>query len=390
MLELIKEIIERFGGRSAGSSQEREAQLFFKEKLKEFCSDVRVHEFSSALTGWMGSLKFFCAILYFNLILFWISIPVATLLSVANAVFFIGHFAAYRDWLDFLFPKLKSLNITGVLEPQEEAKSTIIVSGHIDSVFEFKWWYKLKQFGATLSVLSGFLFVLLALFFLILFAAGYNASALPTWSKIVWFGFLAISPILVTLFNIHGKNVVDGAIDNLSGVAVAFGVGKEFADSASFGKSTLLNTRLKLVSFGCEEAGLRGAKAYVEDHLEEMRNEKAILLNVDGIKEKKELRILTGETWTLVKYPQDLIEKVEESFIACNVPVIKTGLHVGATDSSAFAWKNIPAVGLIGMTSDVLDPCYHTRLDVVENLNPDGIESLKEVLVHFINQWDKK
>ena len=77
---------------------------------------------------------------------------------------FLGHFVTYRHWLDFLFKKKTSYNVIGDIEPIQTATSTIIISGHIDSVKEFKWWYRLKHAGAVLSVIAGFLFPLLSVF----------------------------------------------------------------------------------------------------------------------------------------------------------------------------------------------------------------------------------
>jgi len=81
---------------------------------------------------------------------------------------------------------------------------------------------------------------------------------------------------------------------------------------------------------------------------------------------------------------------VERAFVAANVPVKKLPLMVGASDASAFHINGIPAICVIGMDSGSLDPTYHTRLDVIENINPEALESMKKVLIQFIRTWDGK
>ena len=71
--------------------------------------------------------------------------------------------------LDFLFPKQTSWNVTGFIEPKNIVKKTILLSGHMDCVYEFKWWYRLKQFGAFLTVLGSSSIIFQAIGFLIIF-----------------------------------------------------------------------------------------------------------------------------------------------------------------------------------------------------------------------------
>jgi len=42
------------------------------------------------------------------------------------------------------------------------------------------------------------------------------------------------------------------------------------------------------------------------------------------------------------------------------------------------------------MDSEKLDTTYHTRLDVIEHINPQALESMKKVLIQFITTWDGK
>lgn len=374
----ITEVVTRFGGRYFGSQQEKEAQLYTESVLKNYCNSTSVVPFESALEAHFQSLKLFCAVYFVTLGLYQISVPVAAIVAVVNTIMFLGHFVTYRHWLDFLYQKRTSYNVIGDIEPLGEATSTIIFAGHIDSVKEFKWWFKLKKLGGILSVIAGVLFPLSALFMVV---AAFMDGA---WTQYVWYFFLISSPILVVYFNMHGEDVVDGALDNLTGVAMAVEMAKVFA------ANPLKNTRIRCISFGAEEAGLRGAWAYAKANRDQLLAENAVVINIDTIKDEEFLTIGTRETNTLVTFDRALIARMERSFSALNVPVKKLPFDIGASDASAFRILGLPALCIIGLRTDTLDPCYHTRLDNLAHLDGRAMEKLTGVLTHFVTDWDKR
>ena len=86
-----------------------------------------------------------------------------------------------------------------------------------------------------------------------------------------------------------------------------------------------------------------------------------------------------------VIYPEHLVQKMETAFQQSSVVYKKKPLPIGATDGSAFAINGLPALSIIGMDSTKYDPCYHTRLDNLEHLDPKGLEAMKTVMINFIN-----
>jgi Zn-dependent M28 family amino/carboxypeptidase len=156
-----------------------------------------------------------------------------------------------------------------------------------------------------------------------------------------------------------------------------------------FSAERLKHTRLRVISFGAEEACLRGSWAYAKAHKEQLLREKAFLFNLDTIKDIEHLTIGTSEVNTLVFYKDKYIKLVEDAFKAADVPVKKLPLMVGASDGSAFHIQGLPAICVIGMDSEKLDPTYHTRLDVVENINPLAMEAMKKVIIQFLKTWDE-
>lgn len=378
MENTIKDIISKFGGRYFGSKQEKKAQEYYKTLLDSFCNSTEIIPFKSALEGHFQALKIFVILHIISLILIPNFALAAMCIAIVNSILFFGHFVTYRHWLDFLFPKKTSYNVVGNIEPTEKASSTIIFAGHMDSVKEFKWWYKLKQTGVILTVIASFSLVLLGLFSV--FAYLFQGSLAVT---IVWYLFILLAPSLWVLFDMHGKKVVHGANDNLTGVALSLALGKYFAANKP------RNTRIRIISFGAEEAGLRGAFAYARANKQQLKDENALLVNIDTIKDEEFLTIATSEVNTFSFFDKKNISNLEKSFKATNTPVKLLPLSVGASDASAFMMEGLPALSLIGMTTEKLDPTYHTRLDNLENLNPKAMKVLKKVLIHFVENNDK-
>jgi hypothetical protein len=378
MINFIQDIITRFGGRYFGSEQEKKAQYYTAEVMKKYCDRVDMEEFQSPLEAHFQALKIFCVLYVIVLVQIRIDIRIAAVLGILNTILFLGHFVTYRHWLDFLFPNKPSWNVIGDVEPMETATSTIIIAGHMDSVKEFKWWYRLKQTGAVLSVIAGIQISLLGLYALL---AVFITAA---WFSYIWWLFLLLTPVLIVFYDMHGKEVVDGASDNLSGVAVAVEMAKIFS------VNKLKNTRVRVISFGSEEAALRGSFAYAKKHKQQLLDEKAFLFNLDSMKDLEHLTVVSSEINTLVFYKNEYLQLVENAFKATNTAYKKLPLGVGATDASAFHIHGLPAIAVIGMDSEHLDPTYHTRLDKIECLNPETMEAMKRVLVNFIETWDKK
>lgn len=382
MVVFIETVIARFGGRLAGSPQEAQAQQFVKEHFDSMGVPAEIQPFKAALTAKFLALKLFTVVYFISLALYWYSVPAAAILALINSVLFFGHFLTYRNWLDFLFPQMESSNVNATLEPQGEVKQTIVVAGHIDSVREFQWWYHLKNFGGLLTIVAGAVLVLQGLVLLLVWLIG------GSWGDIAWIVLAVLSPATFSMYAMHGKQVVDGAMDNLTGVALAVEMAKVFGDKTQPGKSRLQHTRLRLVSFGSEECGLRGSTAFAKHNREQLLKEKALLVNIDTIKDKQHLSIINSEVNTRVRYGKGIVAALNQAFNDSGVPVKNITLSVGATDGSAFAMQKIPAVSIIGMDSSQFDPCYHTRLDKLENLDPEALQSLKGVVVNFIEGWD--
>lgn len=375
-IAFIKDFIDKHGGRLAGSEAETNAQADLAMRLKEFCKSVEIHPFEAPLDAKFFSLKIFCSIFYFTLAFRFFSNDLwIVLLATLNTILFLGHFVTYRDWLNVFFPKKLSHNVLGTLEPLKEPKMTIIMSGHMDNVKEFWWWYKFKNWGAKLTLLAGLTLVFWSIFLWL--------DYFFHWDFVKWI-FLALSPSTLSFFFMHGSYVVDGAQDNLSGISTAYFTLRAFLHPEKKGHSFLNHVRLKIISFGAEETGTNGSKYFAKHFHEELKSENTILINLDGIKDPEHFTIFQREVNPWVAYPKRVIAAMEDSFKKNQVPFKKVNLLMGGTDAHRFHKKGIPAVTITAQTTHRLDPTYHTRLDTVDQLNPMAIEQMISVLKTFI------
>jgi hypothetical protein len=389
MKEQIQDIITRFGPRPAGSEAERRAQEHVANDMLRYTDNVEVLPFMAHITAKFKKMKIYAMLYMLTLVVFWFSPTAAMIISVINTIVIVCDLMRNDGIADFLFPKKMSWNVTATLEPQGDVKSTLIFSGHMDSTNECTWWYRFKQYGAHLTIMTGLTMALFSLFLIWYVAADYFIyDDMPSYSFWLYMVFVILSPLTIIYFTFHGDLVVEGACDNLSGVILAKNIVSSFADPNHKGKSILKNTRIRFISFGSEEKGLRGSTAYVAGHLDKLREESAHLVNIDSVRDPNELSIVTGEVMSWVTFDKFLVNKTMQAFRAANIPYKSGSLPMGGTDAIPFQQKNIPSLSIIGMNMKKLDPTYHTRLDVIENVNQAALDNTKTALIELVRHWD--
>ena len=131
---------------------------------------------------------------------------------------------------------------------------------------------------------------------------------------------------------------------------------------------------LKFVWCGSEEMGLLGSHAYVNAHKDELENYK-LCINVDmtGVVIGKDIAVCTSEM-SLVNYID---------YYAKNVGfVIETNQGVYSSDSTPFAYHNVPAVSFARISSRG-GAEIHSRKDVIKFISPVYLEKT----INFINSF---
>lgn len=131
---------------------------------------------------------------------------------------------------------------------------------------------------------------------------------------------------------------------------------------------------LKFIWCGSEEKGLLGAHAYVNKHKEELENYK-LNINVDmtGIVLGRDIAVCTSEM-SLPNYIDYFAKTIGFT--------IETSQGVYSSDSTPFAYNNVPAISFARISSRG-GAEIHSRKDVIDYISPEYLEKT----IVFINKF---
>jgi aminopeptidase YwaD len=184
--------------------------------------------------------------------------------------------------------------------------------------------------------------------------------------------------VFAMFFNMGRRNggTVPGAADNLAASALAVAMCRFLVKNPSYIPD---DTEIRFVSFGSEEAGLRGSRRYVERHLNELKRLDARLLNFEVVAHP-EIAILTSDVNGTVKHSPEMVKSVAAAAERAGVPYkVKPGLvGTGGSDAGPFSQAGLKALTLnpMKMPQQML-AFYHQKWDTPEVLT---IEPLLNVL----------
>jgi Zn-dependent M28 family amino/carboxypeptidase len=216
--------------------------------------------------------------------------------------------------------------------------------------------------------------------------------------RYVWYGLLVLTPATLTLLFMRGSRMSPGASDNLSGIAIVLECGRELSNQGAAAEQRpdqasrplLEHTRVILASFGSEEAGMFGARAYVDDFYEELTERPSFFINLDTFKQAKEIQILRRELLPGTRSSPMLSGRMKEAFDRCDQPVKEGVMLFGATDAIAFYLRGIPSVTLMGLNLRNFSPTYHTRTDTLDWIEPEALSKARDIVLSFVKHWDKE
>ncbi|MBD3228517.1 MAG: M28 family peptidase [Candidatus Lokiarchaeota archaeon] len=409
----IKEIVETIGPGQPGSKGEEERGQYFYEHYKKTKPDnLEAEEYTfapNAFLDWIPTVMFlYIAVLIIMITRFFlpyfparpsISLGIMIMVLVGFTIAF-EEFLSYKEFIDPLFPKETAENIIATFKPTQEKKAVLIISGHHDSAREFFLIYKFKQFYAIVVLIS------LILLFLEMFLSIWNTI----WDFVLFFGLilefhwafavskvltiiiLCLLPISIFMFWFTGDNVVPGAMDNLSGSVTTLGVARWLKDPENRPKFIEVRT----ISFGGEEAGLRGSRRYARRHEKELQRH-AYILNYDGISKPGVCRIIKGEHTTRTYHDKEWANFVAEAVKNADIKGLKE-INVenamfgrGGSDSVSFTRINVPAT-TIQIMPKLLDELnyYHTRRDTPDKVSPNALYQGLSVSIAVIKKLEEK
>lgn len=406
MHDYITKICDEVGTRSPGSEGEKKGADMTAEFMKDLCNEVEQEEFRVAPKAFLGWIKIDVILVIASVILFLV-VPVASgSMMVIAVVLAVGEFIFYFEVLDPFLAKKISTNTIGTILPAKESKQTIIFSGHIDSPFQFsfiKWW---KGLAYVILIASAFIILFSFAVVSILNAVWFflfNLFNPPLFSYItsnpftgVWIFMICISPLIVLCYFFTTWVDTLGAGDNLSGVAVALGVAKFLKEAKETKSFFPKHIKVKVIAFGSEEIGLRGAKAYANAHKDECKAENTIVINLETIVDPAGFYIGTKDLNSTVKLSKKVAEEMHEvaTSLELNPKYMSAPIGSGSSDSAALARKGIETICILGVNISNFRESYfnhyHTIRDTPDKVDPKAMTQVLNACLHYLKMKDEE
>jgi hypothetical protein len=405
--DLVEKICTEVGPGLPGTPQERQRGEMIQHELQTYLGrdHVAVEEFSMAPEAFLSTLPgavCMLAAVILNLTIPHVSGTPAFVISIAAVVLsafvplsFILEFFLSYEVFDLFFPKKVSTNVIGTLrkEGSGEIKHLLIVSGHHDSALENTW---LRYTGMGFYILSmiffiGMLTLLVACLIQLIGLMMSNAAVVHT-GTLSW--ILVIFPLLPAIvfvaFLTRGRKnggIVPGAADNLSACAVAVSTCRFLVKNPGYIPE---DTEIRFITFGSEEAGLRGSRRYVKRHMDELKRLDVRLLNYE-ILAYPVISILSSDVNGTVKNSPEMVESVIAAAQRAGVPYKLQGAAIGVGGASApFSRAGLKALTLQAFkTPEQQFAFYHQDRDTPEVLTLEPLLSVLKLTIEWIKENGK-
>lgn len=384
VMDRARQVIETFGPRDPGSDGERRAQEYVRQELEAYADEVHQESFRLAPKAFMGYLPVTGIFLLLSMALFPF-FPKGALMTVALGVFVAAcEFLFYRQLIDPFFPKKTSYNVYAIQNAAGQAQRRIILSGHMDAAYEMR--YNLMGLWALKTVivwsLLGIVYLVVLNLTHVFLGAALEMHILRLWHVMEGLQLAFLPPCILVLFFTRFSVVCPGANDNLTGVYTAAAVFKHLHES----QIRFEDTEVWCLSAGSEEAGLRGAKAFVKKHAEELKSLPTAVIVLDTLRDTEYLAVMNRDMNGLVRHDEKLCAFLKEAGAAHGIALGFSSVYVGSTDATAFTQAGIPAASIGGM-----DPAppryYHTRLDHWNLMNAECIQRALLVTLEAVRRY---
>ena len=386
----IESICKNHKRRTAGSETVKTAEAEMAEAMKDCVDEIRTHQFEMHPHAFIGSIPLdaFLSLIACGFFLTGVyskrSWPfiVSLILTIATATIIIVEYVLFRPFTDRFYPKRIGQNLYMVRKAKNTPKRRVIICGHADAAYEMPI---LKHFPTLLIYIcigSAFLYWALNFIFCYLALADFlPEKVFHTFAIIEIINALFFAPLL---FFVDWNVIVDGANDNLTGCYLAMSIIKEMADNDIRYEDTDICC---LITDG-EESGLRGARAFANDNVEEMLALNTIVIAPDTVHAVEELKIFSRGINYTESNSEEVCNLLYFSSLKNGIDMRTAEFYPGANDSEAFSSIGVKAAAICGVAFTPQD-YYHTVKDTYTNLNPECIRIVRNILKDAIDMFTK-
>jgi hypothetical protein len=406
-IDIVRAICTEVGPGIPGSFQERERAAYIQKELESHlgAENVAVEEFSLAPDAFLGSqlISTICMVIATLLnisiwrntgISLWVTAAASFSFSFISVSLFISEFLLGFEMLDLFFKKSKSVNVIGRLRKPgtTNAKRLLILSGHHDSALEFTW-LRFTGYGffiLTITWMIGLVTVLVMSLIQLIGVITGNADLVRIGTMgWVLIAYPIVPSIIFALFYARGRKnggTVPGAADNLSACALAVAMCRFLVKNSAYIPDEI---EIRFISFGSEEAGMRGSRRYVARHLDELKLLDARLLNFETITHP-EITILSSEVNGTVKNSPEMVGSVIAAAQRARIPYkVKSAFLGTASDAGPFSRAGFKATTLIGFNMQQMVEFYHQEWDRPEILTIEPLVNVLRLTFEWIRNGGK-
>lgn len=385
MLREITHICRDMKKRAPGSAGERQAAEYLANALKTECGcdDVKLEPFREHPSSFYGYFYISTALGLLTVLCFFIMPLLSVVFGILGQLFFLFQFVLYKEIADPLFPERESVNVTAVRPCRVEIRQRVFLNGHVDAAWEFPLNY---YYGGIIFEIPGVASLIGGLYFIALSICSLCGAG--SWVHTAGLCGLFFVPFFILMaFTYNPKRVVDGANDNLSGCYMGIALLHEMEAQGV----RLEHTEVGVILTGSEEAGLRGAKAWVKAHKDDYQDVPTYILCFDTIHDPRHLMVnrrdLNGTVASDAELCGMFLDAAKEAGVPCRTGMVP--LFGGSTDSAAFTQGGFRSIGVTGL-SHILEDYYHTRRDSYDNMNLEGLENCYKALLHLIARIEER
>jgi hypothetical protein len=178
--------------------------------------------------------------------------------------------------------------------------------------------------------------------------------------------------------NIGASQVVPGANDNLSAVAVVVALAHELAQDPPEG------VRVILLSTGSEESFMEGMQGFGRRHFAELPRDGTEFVCLECVG-SPQLCVVEGEGMLRMRdYPERSREALARAGRAAGIDLQRGLRTVAATDALIALRAGYPTCTLGGVDETKFPSNYHWRSDIPDNLDWSSIDGAVEVCLQYV------
>jgi hypothetical protein len=383
----IERIVSDIGPRESTSNEEKEAAEYiagYLESLKG--TEVFTQSFKSVWTwSWPNVLTI--ALVLISVGLYIIS-PIMSITIMGLAIFFF--YSENDNWptISRIMPKQSSQNVIGKIGPVEKSLGTVVLVAHMDTSRADYAHHPTRVAGFRKLVTMNFI---LYLIIFILFSLGLMFDVLNVnfpLIDIVWYLSLLLAIPVIYSFVLAAtrqslSDLVDGANDNASGVAVVMEIMNQIS------KNPLKNTEVISVLTGCEESGCGGILEFLREYGQKYRE--AYFLNFDNIGAGTPIFASKEGIFFRHHANQEILQLArlvqEEN---PNLKIKEQPFRAGYTDGTAAMVRGYKVLSFLALNDYGVPPHWHWKTDTIENLDEETMGIVKDFGLKLLSSIDEE